>query len=54
MIFMGILYVAAIVIWIIASAIRKRQRMALEAVVKGSRSNDPAANYRSLRAGGSG
>jgi APA family basic amino acid/polyamine antiporter len=34
MIFMGILYVAAIVIWIIAWAVRKRQGMALEAVAK--------------------
>jgi amino acid transporter len=34
MIFMGILYVAAIVIWIVAWAVRKRQGMALEAVAK--------------------
>ena len=34
MIFMAILYVAAIVIWIAAWAIRKRQGMALEAVAK--------------------
>jgi hypothetical protein len=34
LIFMGILYVAAIVIWIIAWAVRKRQGMALEAVAK--------------------
>ena len=34
MIFMGILYVAAIVIWIIAWAVRKRQGMELEAVAK--------------------
>ena len=33
-IFMGILYVAALVIWIIAWATRKRQGMALEAVAK--------------------
>jgi APA family basic amino acid/polyamine antiporter len=33
-IFMGILYVAAIVIWIIAWAVRKRQGMELEAVAK--------------------
>jgi basic amino acid/polyamine antiporter, APA family len=34
MIFMGILYVAAIAVWIIAWAVRKRQGMALEAVAK--------------------
>ncbi len=34
MIFMGILYVAAIVIWIVAWAVRKRQGMELEAVAK--------------------
>jgi succinate dehydrogenase/fumarate reductase cytochrome b subunit len=34
MIFMAILYVAAIVIWIIAWAVRKRQGMELEAVAK--------------------
>src|SRR5450759_2566007 len=34
MIFMGIFYVAAIVIWIVAWAVRKRQGMALEAVAK--------------------
>jgi amino acid transporter len=34
MIFMGILYVAAIVIWIVAWAVRKRQGMALETVAK--------------------
>jgi APA family basic amino acid/polyamine antiporter len=34
MIFMGILYAAAIIIWIIAWAVRKRQGMALEAVAK--------------------
>ena len=34
MIFMGILYAAAIVIWIVAWAVRKRQGMALEAVAK--------------------
>jgi hypothetical protein len=34
MVFMGILYVAAIVIWIVAWAVRKRQGMALEAVAK--------------------
>ena len=34
MIFMGILYVAAIVIWIIAWAVRKRRGMALEAVAE--------------------
>ena len=34
MVFMGILYVAAIIIWIIAWAVRKRQGMELEAVAK--------------------
>ncbi len=34
MVFMAILYVAAIAIWIIAWAVRKRQGMALEAVAK--------------------
>jgi APA family basic amino acid/polyamine antiporter len=34
MIFMGVLYAAAIVIWIVAWAVRKRQGMALEAVAK--------------------
>jgi amino acid transporter len=34
LIFMGVLYVAAIVVWIIAWAVRKRQGMALEAVAK--------------------
>ena len=34
MIFMGILYVAAIAIWVIASIVRKRQGMALESVAK--------------------
>jgi basic amino acid/polyamine antiporter, APA family len=34
MIFMGVLYVAAIVIWIVAWAVRKQQGMALEAVAK--------------------
>ena len=34
MIFMGILYAAAIVIWIVAWAVRKRQGMDLEAVAK--------------------
>ncbi len=34
MIFMGILYAAAIVVWIVAWAVRKRQGMALEAVAK--------------------
>ena len=34
MIFMGILYVAAIVVWVVAWAVRKRQGMALEAVAK--------------------
>ena len=32
--FMGILYLAAIVIWVVAWAVRKRQGMALEAVAK--------------------
>jgi len=34
MIFMGILYAAAIVIWIVAWAVRKRQGMALEAIAR--------------------
>ena len=34
MIFMGVLYAAAIIIWVIAWAIRKRQGMELEAVAK--------------------
>ena len=34
MIFMGVLYAAAIVIWIVAWAVRKQQGMALEAVAK--------------------
>jgi APA family basic amino acid/polyamine antiporter len=34
MIFMGILYVAAIAIWVIASVVRKSQGMALESVAK--------------------
>jgi len=34
LVFMGILYVAAIVIWVVAWAVRKRQGMALEAVAK--------------------
>jgi amino acid transporter len=34
MIFMGILYVAAIVIWVVAAIVRKRQGMALESVAK--------------------
>ncbi len=34
MIFIGILYVGAIVIWVVAWAVRKRQGMALEAVAK--------------------
>jgi APA family basic amino acid/polyamine antiporter len=34
MIFMGILYAAAIIIWIVAWAVRKRQGMELEAVAK--------------------
>ena len=33
-VFMGILYVAALVIWIIAWSIRKKQGMALETVAK--------------------
>jgi basic amino acid/polyamine antiporter, APA family len=34
MIFMGVLYLVAIVIWVVAWAVRKRQGMALEAVAK--------------------
>jgi len=34
MIFMGVLYLAAIVVWIVAWAVRKRQGMELEAVAK--------------------
>ena len=34
MIFMGVLYGAAIIVWVVASVVRKRQGMALEAVAK--------------------